>query len=258
MKRLAGKVAIVTGAASGISKAVALRFASEGAQVAALDMNEAGLAETVAEIEKSGGQAKAFLVNVADSQQVQAAVNQAKAAFGKVDTVFNGVGVSGRKWGDGPIHECTEEAWEKVLNINLTSMFLMCKYTVPLLLENGGGSISNLSSVLALVGGDEDFYTHAYAASKSGIIGLSRGMAAYYAPQKIRVNVIAAGLIATPMSQRAQTNPHILNRLKQLQPLTGEMGLPEDIAGTAAYLASDDAKFVTGVVLPVDGGWTVH
>src|SRR5690606_32213300 len=104
------------------------------------------------------------------------------------------------------VHECSEEAWHKALDVNLTSVFLMCKYSVPHLLEKGG-SIINLSSVLALVGGDEDFYTHAYAASKSGIIGLSRGMAAYYAPQGIRVNVIAAGLIATPMSQRAQTNP---------------------------------------------------
>ncbi len=258
MKRLQGKVAIVTGAASGISKAVALRFAAEGASVAAFDVNETGLAETVSEIQQAGGQASAILVNVAESQQVQNAIQQVKNTYGKLDIVFNGVGLSGRRWGDGPIHECTEEAWEKVININLTSMFLMCKYTVPLLLENGGGSVINLSSVLALVGGDEDFYTHGYAASKSGIIGLSRGMAAYYAPQNLRVNVIAAGLIATPMSQRAQTNPHILARLKQLQPLTGAMGLPEDIAGAAAYFASDDAKFVTGVVLPVDGGWTVH
>jgi NAD(P)-dependent dehydrogenase (short-subunit alcohol dehydrogenase family) len=195
---------------------------------------------------------------VADTDAVQAAIHHAKADLGALHIVFNGVGVSGRKWGDGPIHECSEEAWERVMQINLTSMFLMCKYTVPHLLEQRGGSIINLSSVLALVGGDADFFTHAYAASKSGIIGLSRGMAAYYAPQGLRVNVIAAGLIATPMSQRAQQNPHILERLKDLQPLTGAMGQAEDVAGAAAYLASDDAQFVTGIVLPVDGGWTVH
>jgi NAD(P)-dependent dehydrogenase (short-subunit alcohol dehydrogenase family) len=141
---------------------------------------------------------------------------------------------------------------------NLTSVFLMCKYTLPWLLRTKGGAIINLSSVLGLVGGDEDFATHAYAASKSAIIGLSRAMAAYYAPRGIRVNVIAPGLIATAMSARAQNDPHILSRLSQLQPLTGQMGQPEDVAGAAAYLASDDARFVTGTVLTVDGGWTVH
>jgi NAD(P)-dependent dehydrogenase (short-subunit alcohol dehydrogenase family) len=112
--------------------------------------------------------------------------------------------------------------------------------------------------VLGMVGGDEDFATHAYAASKAGIIGLSRAMAAYYAPRGLRVNVIAPGLIATPMSRRAQESEQIRGRLAQLQPLTGAMGLPEDVAAAAAYLASEDARFVTGVVLPVDGGWTAH
>jgi NAD(P)-dependent dehydrogenase (short-subunit alcohol dehydrogenase family) len=116
----------------------------------------------------------------------------------------------------------------------------------------------NLGSVLGLVGGDEDFATHAYAAAKAGVVGLSRAMASFYAPRGLRVNVIAAGLIATPMSQRAQSDEHILSRLPQLQPLTGAMGTPEDIAATAAFLLSDDAGFITGAVLTVDGGWTVR
>jgi NAD(P)-dependent dehydrogenase (short-subunit alcohol dehydrogenase family) len=136
-------------------------------------------------------------------------------------------------------------------------MFLMCKHTIPSLLESRG-AIVNLSSVLGLVGGDADFATHAYATSKAGIIGLSRAMASYYAPRGVRVNVIAPGLIATPMSQRAQADPHILHRLDQLQPLTGTFGVPDDIAAAAAYLASDDTRFVTGTVLTVDGGWTVR
>ena len=160
-------------------------------------------------------------------------------------------------YGDGPVHECSEEGWDWTLAVNLTSMFLICKYTIPALLATCG-AIVNLSSVLGLVGGDEDFATHAYAASKGGIIALSRAMASYYAPRGVRVNVIAPGLIATPMSRRAQTDPNILARLKQLQPLTGAMGWPEDIAAAAAYLASDDARFVTGAVLTVDGGWTVR
>src|SRR5690606_14202936 len=160
-------------------------------------------------------------------------------------------------FGDGPVDSCTIEGWDQTIALNLTSIFLMCKYTVPHLLKTRG-AIVNLSSVLGLVGGDEDFATHAYAASKSGIVGLSRSMASYYAPQGLRVNVIAPGLIATAMSKRAQQDEHILNRLPQLQPLTGTMGAPDDIAAAAAYLLSDDARFVTGTVLPVDGGWTTR
>lgn len=258
MMRLKGKVALVTGAASGIGRATALRFAAEGAQVAAVDLNEVALTEAVETINANEGEAVPIAADVSDSTQVQAAIQKAVDTFGRLDIVFNGVGVSGRRWGDGPVADCTEEAWARTLNINLTSMFLVCKYAVPCLLRTGSGSIVNLSSVLGIVGGDDDFPTHAYATSKAGIIGLSRAMAVYYAPRGIRVNVIAPSLIATPMSQRAQSDPHILGRLKTLQPLTGAFGAPEDVAAAAAYLASDDARFVTGTVLAVDGGWTAQ
>jgi len=257
MNRLRDKVALVTGAAGGIGRATALRFAAEGARVAALDQHDDGVAETVAAIGAAGGQALSVVANVARAEQVRQTVTQVLGVWGRLDGVFNGVGISGRRWGDGPVDQCTEEAWARVLEVNLTSMFLVCKHTIPALLA-ARGAIVNLSSVLGIVGGDEDFATHAYAASKAGIIGLSRAMAAYYARHGLRVNVIAPGLIATPMSQRAQDDPHILARLPQLQPLTGAMGTPEDIAAAAAYLISDDARFVTGTVLTVDGGWTVR
>ena len=257
MQRLHDKVALVTAAASGIGRATALRFAAEGAQVLALDRSAEGLAETVAAIAAAGGQALAVTADITQAMAARAAVEQALAAWGRLDVVFNGVGASGRRYGDGPVDACSEEGWDWTLAVNLTSMFLICKYTIPALLETRG-TIVNLSSVLGLVGGDEDFATHAYAASKGGIIALSRAMASYYAPRGVRVNVIAPGLIATPMSQRAQADPHIRARLPQLQPLTGAMGAPEDIAAAAAYLASDDARFVTGAVLTVDGGWTVR
>jgi NAD(P)-dependent dehydrogenase (short-subunit alcohol dehydrogenase family) len=258
MTRLKGKVALVTGAASGIGQATALRFAAEGAHIAAVDLNEAALTEAVETINANGAEAVPVTADVSDSVQVRAAIQKAVDTFGHLDIVFNGVGVSGRRWGDGPVADCTEDAWARTLNVNLTSMFLVCKYAVPCLLRVGGGVIVNLSSVLGIVGGDDDFATHAYAASKAGIIGLSRAMAVYYAPRGIRVNVIAPSLIATPMSQRAQSDPRILGRLKDLQPLTGAFGRPEDVAAAAAYLASDDARFVTGVVLTVDGGWTAQ
>jgi NAD(P)-dependent dehydrogenase (short-subunit alcohol dehydrogenase family) len=258
MTRLKGQVALVTGAASGIGYATALRFAAEGAQVAAVDLNEAALTEAVETINANEAEAVPVAADVSDSAQVRAAIQKAMDTFGHLDIIFNGVGVSGRRWGDGPVADCTEDAWARTLNVNLTSMFLVCKFAVPYLLRAGGGAIVNLSSVLGIVGGDDDFATHAYAASKAGIIGLSRAMAVYYAPRGIRVNVIAPSLIATPMSQRAQSDPHILGRLKDLQPLTGAFGRPEDVAAAAAYLASDDARFVTGAVLAVDGGWTAQ
>ena len=258
MRRLEEKVALVTGAAGGIGRATALRFAAEGARVVAVDRNETGLHEMAGAIEADGGQALPLVADMAVAEEVLAALARASEAWGRLDVVFNGAGVSGRRWGDGPVDQCTEEAWTRVLALNLTSIFLVCKYAVGAMLREGGGSVINLSSVLGMVGGDADFATHAYAASKGGIIALSRAMAVTYAPKGIRVNVIAPGLIATPMSRRAQSDPHILARLAQLQPLTGAMGTPEDVAAAAAYLASDDARFVTGLVLTVDGGWTAQ
>jgi NAD(P)-dependent dehydrogenase (short-subunit alcohol dehydrogenase family) len=168
-------------------------------------------------------------------------------------------GVSARRFGDGPIDACEEDAWDQVMRINAKSQFLMCKYAVNAMLAGGrGGAIVNLSSVLALVGGDADFATHAYAASKGATISMTKGIAAFYAPQKIRANVICPGLIATGMSARAQGNPRIRERLKQLQPLSGDFGQPGDVAEAALYLLSDASKFVTGTVLTVDGGWTAQ
>lgn len=258
MTRLAGKVALITGGASGIGRAACLLFAAQGANVAAVDLNEAGLAETITLRNALSGPILALVADLSISDQVQNAINRAADAFGRLDIVFNVAGVSGRRWGDGPVDQCTEDAWAHVLNVNLTSIFLVCRYAIPHLLNAGGGSIINLSSVLGLVGGDDDFSTHAYAASKAGIIGLSRAMAVTYAPRGIRVNVVAPALIATGMSKRALSDEHIRNRLKELQPLTGAPGAPEDVAAAALYLASDEARFVTGIVLPVDGGWTAR
>jgi NAD(P)-dependent dehydrogenase (short-subunit alcohol dehydrogenase family) len=257
MNRLQDKVILITGAAGGIGRATTLRCVAEGARVVALDQNEPGLDETVKGITSTGGQVLPIVADVTRASEVREAVARGTAAWGRLDGVFNTVGVSGRRWGDGPVNECTEGAWARVIEINLTSMFLVCKHAVPALLAAGSGAIVNLSSVLGQVG-DEDFATHAYAASKGGIIALSRAMAVAYAKRHIRVNVIAPGLIATPMSRRAQADEHILARLVELQPLTGTMGTAEDVAAMAAFLLSDDARFVTGVVLPVDGGWTAR
>ena len=173
-----------------------------------------------------------------------------------LDALVCAHGISGRRYGDGPVETCTEEAWDAVLDANLRSVFLYCKRAIPPLRAAGGGAIVTVSSALGLVGGDDDFATHAYAASKAGLIGLTRAMAVTYARDGIRCNVVCPGLVATPMSARAQSDDRIRARLPELQPLTGDFGHPEDVAGAALYLAT--APFVTGAVLTVDGGWTAR
>jgi meso-butanediol dehydrogenase / (S,S)-butanediol dehydrogenase / diacetyl reductase len=235
---LEGKAALVTGAAGGIGSAVLRAFADAGASVVGADRGEADL---VCDLSRAG--------------EAEQAVAAAEERLGRLDVVFNGAGISGRRLGDGPVETCTEEAWDAVLDANLKSVFLCSKFAIPALRRAGGGAIVNLGSVLGLVG-SELFDTHAYAASKGAIVTLTRAMAAAYAREGIRVNAICPGLIDTPMSERARNDAETMARLRELQPLTGEPGRPEDVAGAAVYLAS--APFVTGAVLSVDGGWTAR
>jgi NAD(P)-dependent dehydrogenase (short-subunit alcohol dehydrogenase family) len=173
-----------------------------------------------------------------------------------IDALVCAHGISGRRFGDGPVDECTDAGWAAVIDANLTSVFRYARAAIPALRADGGGGFVVVSSALALVGGDEDFATHAYAASKAGLVGLTRAMAVHYAKDGIRCNVVAPGLIATPMSERARSDPRIVARLPELQPLTGTFGAPEDVARACLYLAT--APFVTGAVLTVDGGWTAR
>jgi NAD(P)-dependent dehydrogenase (short-subunit alcohol dehydrogenase family) len=223
------EAALVTGAAGGIGGAVCAALERAGYDVRGVDRDDADLT---------------------DETQVAALFD----GLERLDLVVCAHGGSGRRFGDGPVHECTREGWDATLEMNLTSVFLVCRHAVPLLRAAGGGAIVTVASVLGLVGGDRDFATHAYAASKGAVIALTRAMAATYAPDRIRCNVVAPGLIATPMSARAQADPAIRARLGELQPLTGDFGRPEDVAAAVVYLAG--APFVTGTVLTVDGGWT--
>jgi NAD(P)-dependent dehydrogenase (short-subunit alcohol dehydrogenase family) len=212
--------AVVTGARGGIGGAVAAAFEDAGFTVHGVDVDD-----RFPELER-------------------------------IDALVCAHGISGRRYGDGPVDECTDEGWATVLEANLTSVFRYARQAVPALRANGGGALVTVSSVLGVVGGDADFATHAYAAAKAGVIGLTRAMAVHYARDGIRCNVVVPGLIATPMSERAQRDERIVRRLGELQPLTGSFGAPEDVAAACLYLAT--APFVTGALLAVDGGWTAR
>lgn len=257
MNRLADKIAIVTGGGSGIGLATAQLFAEEGARVIVFDINAS---HTDLNLPPSNEPPlpSALRVDVTSASEVESAIKQVVKICNHLDILVNVAGGSGRKWGDGPTDSCSLEGWEKTLALNLDSVFHCCKYALQVMLTQGRGVIVNVSSVLGMVGGDNDFATHAYASSKGAVISLTRSIASYYAPRGIRANVICPGLIATPMSQRVQESEHIRARLPQLQPLTGGFGSPQDVAQAALYLASDESSFVTGSVLTVDGGWTVR
>ena len=185
------------------------------------------------------------------------------AQFGQIDALFNVAGISGRRFGDGPIHECSVEGWQTTLDHNAKTTFLMCREVVNQMLrqpisESGlRGSVVNMASVLALAPEAGHFATHAYAASKGAIISLTRAMAAYYAPHKIRVNAVAPGLVRTPMSARAQNDPAILDLMKTKQPLCEDLIAAEDVAEAALFLLSDNARSITGEILTIDAGWKV-
>jgi meso-butanediol dehydrogenase / (S,S)-butanediol dehydrogenase / diacetyl reductase len=243
-----GPVALVTGAGGGIGGAVTAAFATAGHAVLAVDRDVAGV--------PAGERVVAHVADLADDAQARGAVAAAVERFGRLDVLVCAHGGSGRRFGDGPVDECTEAGWDATLQMNLTSVFLVCRHAVPALRESGGGAIVTVASVLGLVGGDRDFATHAYAAAKGAVVALTRAMAVTYAPEGIRCNVVCPGLIATPMSERAQGDPAIRARLGELQPLTGDLGRPEDVAEAVLYLAT--APFATGSVLTVDGGWTAR
>jgi NAD(P)-dependent dehydrogenase (short-subunit alcohol dehydrogenase family) len=256
MNRLAGKVLVVIGGTSGLGLSAARALAAEGARVVVVGRDPA----KVAAAEQALG-AAVFGV-VGDATQpgtAEAAVATAVQKFGGFDGLYHVAGGSGRRHGDGPLHELTDEGWRFTLEENLTALFFSNRAAVRQLLRQGtGGSVLNMGSVLGWSPSPAHFATHAYASAKAAIIGLTTAAAAHYAPHNIRFNVLAPALIATPMSQRAQGDEAIVRFIATKQPLDGgRIGRPEDCDGAAVFLLSDEAKFVTGQVLAVDGGWCV-
>ena len=254
---LLDKVLLITGS-TGIAAATAELAAEAGAKIFVTSRTPEN-AEALAK--KTGG---AFLAaDLVRSDSASRVVDACVARYGRIDALYNVAGISGRKFGDGPLHECTEEGWETTLDANVKSMFLMCKAALGTMLKqpvaaNGlRGTILNMASVLGFSPQAQHFATHAYAASKGAILGMSKSMAAYYATHKIRVNVIAPAHVRTPMSARAQNDPKILDLMKTKQPLAGDLIDAADVARASIFLLGDDSRMITADALTVDAGWSV-
>lgn len=257
---LSGQTILIVGS-TGIGGETAKLAAQNGANVFVVSRTESNCRALSEEINSSGGRAKYFAADQTDATQVESAVAECSGTFGRIDALFNVAGISGRKFGDGPVHEATEDGWDITLDTNVKGMFFFCRAAINAMLQQSvgdndlRGTILNMASVLGFAPERKYFGTHAYAASKGAIIGMSRSMAGYYAPHKIRVNVIAPSLVRTPMSRRAQDNPNILELMKTKQPLVEDMIEAIDVARAALFLLSDESRVITGDTLIVDAGW---
>ena len=254
MGRVTGKTAIVTGGAAGIGRACALALAGEGAQVTVADVDEAGGADTVAAIRSAGGEAVFRRADVGVTGDVRELVRESAGLWGRLDVMVNnaGVGIA------GSVTEITEDDWDRVLSVNLSGVWRGMRFAIPEMLKTGGGSVINTSSVQSMVG----FRGWAgYAASKGGINSLTRQAAVEYAGQGIRVNAVLPGTILTPMNERIMAGSPDPSQIEQgwlaMHPL-GRLGHPDEVAALVLFLASDEASFITGELIRVDGGLVVR
>ncbi len=256
MNRFSGKVAIVTGGGSGIGRATALLLASEGARVTVADIAGPAAAEVVAAIEAGGGTARVQVTDVADAGAMAAMVADTVAAFGGLDILHNNAAALDQNRVDQDVVTMDLDTWDRVIAVNLTGPMLGCRYAIPRMLERGGGSIVNTASAAAFYGSHS---LAAYGTSKAGVVALTRYVATAYGEQGIRCNAVAPGVVVAKAAQDALGGP-MGDRLRRYSTshLVGRLGYPEEIAAAVAYLASDDAGFVTGEVLRVDGGFTAH
>lgn len=249
------KVIIVTGGGSGIGRAAAELFARDGAHVAVVDRNAAAAEETAAGIVALGGQAMALSSDVSDDSQVAAMVESVGQHFGRLDGAFNNAGI---ELHSKPVPELTADEWRRVIDVNLTGIFLCMRHELPLMARSGGGAIVNTSSAGAI---STQPNMAEYAASKAGILGLTRSAAAEHGATGVRVNAVLPGLILTPMTEdRLFSDPHFASAMEPMRQRhsVGRFGKPDDVAQAVRWLLSDHAGFVNGASIAVDGGFTAH
>ena len=247
-KRFEGKTAFITGAASGIGRATAAAFAAEGARIVITDRDEAALQETAEHVKTFAGEVLAITCDVSKPEQVEASVAEAVKAFGRIDCAFNNAGVENKA---APLHEIELEEWDRILNINLRGTFVCMKHEIAQMVHQGGGVVVNTSSgagIRGVAGGAS------YAASKHGMIGMTKSAALDYAKQNIRVNCVLPGNIATPMMDRFTGGD--IQKAIDLEPI-GRLGKPEEIAEAVLWMCSDLGGFMTGASIVVDGGWSL-
>jgi NAD(P)-dependent dehydrogenase (short-subunit alcohol dehydrogenase family) len=247
--RLTGKRAFVSGAGGGIGRATALKFAAEGAAVICADLHEAALAETGAALKDAGATCHLVTGDLSDAAACAAVFTQAAAAFGGLDILFNNAGIVHAD-DTGPI-ETPLSAWDKTISVNLTAVFLACKFALPYLLKSGRGVIINNASIVALVG--SAFPQIAYTAAKGGVLSMTREIAIMYARQGLRANAICPGPVATPLVTAFLADEAAWNLRRPYMPM-GRLGTPEEIANVVAFLASDEASYVNGAAYAIDGG----
>ena len=243
---LQGKVAIITGAASGLGRAQATLFFNEGAKGVLADLNSDGVNELANELSPVGENVLPLKVNVVDKDNIKQMVNDTIHRFGRIDILSNTAGIFE---GFTPSLETPEEVWDKVLDINLKSLYLVTNAVLPQMIKQGKGNIINISSGAGLIGGGGGI---AYTSSKHGVVGFTKQISADYGSKGIRSNAICPGLIRTPMTTKLVENSELVEKINSLP--GGRIGKPEDIAKAALFLASDDSDYIHGVALPVDGG----
>ncbi|MDN6626903.1 MAG: SDR family oxidoreductase [Pisciglobus halotolerans] len=247
---LKDKVVIVTGAASGFGRDTSLLFAEEGAKVIAVDFNKEGVNETVEQIKTAGREATSIQADVSSDEDVHNFMKKAVQTYGKIDILFNNAGI----YVPGKADEVSEDDWDKMMNVNLKSVYLGSKHAVPYMKENGSGVIINTASAAGIIGFPNAV---AYAASKGGVVSLTKAMAVDYASENIRVNCICPGTGETGLTKEVLENEQLREMFLAPIPM-GRFAQPQDIAKAALFLASDLSAYLTGVALPVDGGWTVQ
>lgn len=247
MKRLEGKVSLITGAAQGIGEATALKFAREGAIVVVCDVQQAGIDQVVAQCEAAGAQAVGYVMDVTNREQVESVVAQVKERFGRIDALINNAGITQ----DARLQKMTLAQFDRVIDVNLRGVFHCAQTVADVMVAQGSGSIVNASSVVGIYG---NFGQTNYAATKFGVIGFTKTWSRELGAKGVRVNAVAPGFITTPMVKAMPEN--VLQSMEAKVPLK-RLGSPEEIANVYAFLASDEASYINGAVISVDGGMTI-